>query len=285
MSRFSWVQLRDMLRQLALKYWPMLLLFIAVVTVLCLSRYAEDRRAENQDNAQARNPQTSISSDDATKGTQKTYKPHHPPSWIETFTWPDGVTAWALLLTLLVIAWQSTETRDAAKSANAQIQMMKDKERARIAVDFPPSILDLDDGPEWTVGIGVVYAGTKIIVSNWGGTNAFNVTAKAQITETPGSPLLFDEVSVLDIPVVLKSNINPLTVDVISLLKGVDHVAAVQNKSEILYLVGTITYDDIFEGSHETRFRYRWEADALKVEGQSFDTSKWERTAEGNMST
>jgi hypothetical protein len=83
-----WVQLRIMLKRLDSKYLPMILLVLSIVAILCLSRHAGGDKA----------------------------------SWIETFAWPNGVTAWALLLTLMVIAWQSTEARDAAKATRDAAQ-------------------------------------------------------------------------------------------------------------------------------------------------------------------
>lgn len=49
---------------------------------------------------------------------------------INTFTWPEGAATWALFLTLLVIAWQSTETRDAAKAALLNAEAVINAERA-----------------------------------------------------------------------------------------------------------------------------------------------------------
>lgn len=275
-----------MLKRLALKYWPLAFLFVLTVAVLCMSRYAESRKGDHQDNAPASSPGCSACATDADKGSKITNKPKYPPSWVDTFAWPEGVTGWALFLTLFVIAWQSVETRDAAKAANAQIKAMKDKERARIAVDFPPGSLELDDGPEWTEAMNVVYAGTHLVITNLGGTNAFNLTARVSIIGLPdGSASGFHEDSLLNVPTVLKPNSEPITEDVITLLKGVDHISAVKNKSEVLYLVGTITYDDIFEDPHETQFKYLWDVSAVNIEGKSFDLAKWERTAEGNRAT
>ena len=106
-----------MLKSLASKYWPMVLLAILIVAVFCTSRYAENRKENSQANVQASSPKASISPSDAGKSAQNAYKPEHYPSWADTFTWPEGATVWALFLTLMVIAWQSTETRDAAKAA------------------------------------------------------------------------------------------------------------------------------------------------------------------------
>jgi hypothetical protein len=48
--------------------------------------------------------------------------------------WPEGITAWLLLLTLGAILWQSYATAKSADAALLQIQMMKDKERARVEI-------------------------------------------------------------------------------------------------------------------------------------------------------
>jgi hypothetical protein len=63
-------------------------------------------------------------------------------------TWPEGVTAWAIIATGFVIAWQSNETRKAAAAtadsanaaygsvrlAEAQWELTRNKERARIQI-------------------------------------------------------------------------------------------------------------------------------------------------------
>jgi hypothetical protein len=207
---------------------------------------------------------------DADKSSSDPPTPHAP------FHDPNWVLVIVGTVTCCVIGWQSWEMF-------RQNRNMVAKERARIAIDFPSSALNLDDGPEWTEGMKVVYAGTQIVVANLGGTNAFNVTAMAEIIGTPdGGALGSHEVSVLGLPTVLRPNADPISVDVITLLKGINHIAAVKAGSEILHLVGTITYDDIFGNSYETRFRYLWEVDGMNVGGQNVDTSKWQRTAEGN---
>ena len=112
------------------------------------------------------------------------------------------------------------------------------------------------------------------------------MTAKVEIvgTRVGGAPG-FSEVSLFPFPAVLKANTEPITEDAITLLKGVNHVADVSNKSEVLYLVGTITYDDIFENHHETQFRYVWDVGGVNIEGKRFDFTKWERTSSGNHAT
>ncbi|HZP04586.1 MAG TPA: hypothetical protein VFB43_06770 [Terracidiphilus sp.] len=127
-----------MLKRLALKYWPIAMLSILIIAVLCMSRYAENRKAERQNNAQGSSPSTVISPNGNGQGTQNANEPHQYPRWIDTFAWPDGVTAWALLLTLIIIGWRSIETRDAAEAANRGLEISKTKERAKLLLKIEP---------------------------------------------------------------------------------------------------------------------------------------------------
>ncbi len=91
----------------------------------------------------------------------------YAPSWesavvYRIFGWPEGITAWALFATLAVIGWQSHETRRSAAAtekaatateksvavANRQIEMLKDKERARFEVK-PDSLNLTASGPNF----------------------------------------------------------------------------------------------------------------------------------------
>lgn len=119
---------------MAVKYWPIAMLSILIVAVLCTSRYAENRKAEQHENTQASGPKDAVAPNSTSQSGQNASKPHHHPEWIDTFAWPDGVTAWALLLTLIVIGWQSTETRDAAKGALLNAQAVIDAERAWVII-------------------------------------------------------------------------------------------------------------------------------------------------------
>lgn len=106
-----------MLKRSTLNYWPMALLVILIVAVFWMSRYAEIRKADYQENTQASSPKASISPSAAAQSTQNASKTYHRLSWVDTFAWPEGTTVWALFLTLIVIGWQSAETQKAAKVA------------------------------------------------------------------------------------------------------------------------------------------------------------------------
>ena len=107
------------------KYWPVVLLVALIGAVLYMSRYAENCKAEHQEHAQGSSPNAVISPNSNGQGAQNTNEAHQCPSWIDTFAWPEGVTAWSLLLTLLVIAWQSTETREAAQTTRDSVSQMQ----------------------------------------------------------------------------------------------------------------------------------------------------------------
>jgi hypothetical protein len=258
-----------MLKRLVLKYWPMILLLVLIIAVLCVSHYAENRKAENQEYAQAGGPKAPISPNDASKSPQKTYESQHPPGWIKTFTWPEGVTAWALFLTLSVIAWQSTETRDAAKAANAQIKMMKDKERARISIEIKP----LD-----TLEFGTGSNHITLRLRNFGFTHALNVKASGDARalifsnpiELPGLPRtsfgpaykvptldpLPIEFQDLDVPTVLLAG-SPSTETWVGFIFPDEWDDEILMRPKIAIEVrGCIEYDDVFGDKHTTKFSY-----------------------------
>jgi len=127
-----------MLKRLVMKYFPVAILAVLIVAILGVSRYAEGHKAENQKDAQTSSPKAVVTPNNASKGTQEAGKSEHSPDWFDTFTWPDGVTAWALLLTLLVIDWESTETRMAAQGALLSAQALINAERPWIVMTIEP---------------------------------------------------------------------------------------------------------------------------------------------------
>ena len=84
------------------------------------------------------------------------------PWWYLLVAWPEGVTVWALLATLAAIVYQGYQTRRAADAAAEssdaafrQIQMMKDKERARIEVKATGLEVQHEAGDSWNLKAGI----------------------------------------------------------------------------------------------------------------------------------
>jgi len=62
------------------------------------------------------------------------YAERHSPGWYRVFRWTDGVTVWALILTLLTIAEQSRQTAISAKAAARGIEIQKIGQRAWLVI-------------------------------------------------------------------------------------------------------------------------------------------------------
>lgn len=57
----------------------------------------------------------------------------HLPRWYRVFSWPEGITTWAILLTLLVIADQTAQTRRAADATKDAAQAALKQAEIQIA--------------------------------------------------------------------------------------------------------------------------------------------------------
>ena len=54
--------------------------------------------------------------------------------WSGFFRWPNGTAAWAIILTLLAVAWQSIETQKSAKAAARGIELQEGSQRAWVVI-------------------------------------------------------------------------------------------------------------------------------------------------------
>jgi hypothetical protein len=100
--------------------------------------------------------------------------------WYVLIAWPEGITAWLLMLTLGAIVWQAWETRKAAKAgaesanaaygslnfAEAQFELMKEERRARISIKAVGIQVQDPDSEFWNLA-------TSIEIRNLGQTRAF----------------------------------------------------------------------------------------------------------------
>ncbi len=119
------------------------------------------------------------------------------------FGWPNGITVWALMLTLMAIEEQTTATEDAANAAygslsfaEAQMEMMREKERARLDVDARHANLDIE-----VAGDNLIHLIATVSVRNIGASRAFiGRTSGTLITKLRNEPLGDDDYSPLDLP-------------------------------------------------------------------------------------
>jgi hypothetical protein len=161
---------------------------------------------------------------------------------------------------------------ESAKAANAQIRMVKDKERAHISVSITDKEFEVD-----------VFYAVKVKIANDGTTSAFNLRAKGYANVHPSDdlPSMWIFLS-LGVPSVIRQNNEPTVAEITFIdppdLRNVDN-------SETPYFIhvgGLVEYDDVFGNSHQTTFRYRLKIttiqpipDTTLVKVKSF--SEWER--------
>lgn len=245
-----------MLKDIAKKYLPLAILFVLVVAILCMSRYAETRKQHHQNNAHHVNRTATVTPDQATDSAKEANKTDDSPSWIETFAWPNGVAVWALLLTLFVIAWQSTEARDAAKGAQraadasfTQIEMTRDKERAKLRFEldaFDPRITAMPSGYH-------IHA----TVSIFGSTEAYieKTILFAGIMREDESEIGILPAPMAEIPNVIRSGSDPLKTWTILFRTNPMHLWVPSEGEEIedvlsgkslMFCKGSIHYSDVF---------------------------------------
>ena len=99
------------------------------------------------------------------------------PWWYVLVAWPEGITAWAIIATGLVIAWQSTETRKSAQAAFLNTQALITSERPWLVAYFvrTEETTVPDDGIatfQWEVkNVGR----TPAVVKEWAARVVFNI--------------------------------------------------------------------------------------------------------------
>jgi hypothetical protein len=95
---------------------------IAVVVILGFSVYVARQDQETRDEYEQKCQQLNAGAvppsphyEDCDKGADSAAR--HLPRWYRVFSWPEGITTWAILLTLLGIADQTAQTKKSAEAA------------------------------------------------------------------------------------------------------------------------------------------------------------------------
>jgi hypothetical protein len=84
----------------------------------------QDARKSQRDAKQADVPTAPISNNQATSYYEQP-RENKPQGWHKLVAWPEGITAWAIMLTLGAIIWQALETRKAAIAARDSIKLQE----------------------------------------------------------------------------------------------------------------------------------------------------------------
>jgi hypothetical protein len=165
----------------------------------------------------------------------------------------------AARVTAKAAALNAIAAEESAKAANAQIQMVRNKERARISVSV--------SNEEFEVG-GPFSMDTKIIkISNDGLTSAFNVRAKGEIIVQPSEVLtpMYPMLPLGGVPSVIRANDEPTATEV-TFLQEIDPLEMESSQERrCFHISGAVEYDDVFGEGHTTTFRYRLKIFAVRI--------------------
>jgi hypothetical protein len=170
--------------------WKRLLILAGVVLIVAgivVAVYYQQRNAIGQGYdikcIQDRQPTSAATSLICVIRSKQNTEQGHASSrwWNVLLAWPEGITAWLLMLTLGAIVWQAWETRKAAAAAadsanaaygsvtfaEAQLRLMIDKERARLDLNVERTSLEVEvDGEH-------LHLIATISVRNIGASKAF----------------------------------------------------------------------------------------------------------------
>lgn len=156
--------------------------------------------------------------------------------------------------------------RDAANAANANIELLINKERARIFVRVFP--LELPQGP------AVISHFIRYEISFHGPTFAFieDSVGKAVVTDSPKPPNRGDLFGSISIPTVIPPEFPDQTCYAF-LFHVLDQfeIDQINHGKTFVHFVGFIRYKDFMEKSRETSFCYLWKPQ----QGKSIIPAQW----------
>jgi hypothetical protein len=244
-------------------YWPMLALFLTLLTILGVSCYTYPCNECQQDSA----TQTAFTVGIQNKPNDGSTKANHAERakfWVKkTVAWPDGVTALLILLTLLGITWQSCEmrkaaeaTRISARAAEAQGDHIVVSERAWLVAS--PEMPD-PQIPKITDHTAMAPMMTTVLVKflNKGETPAFvkKIATGGCAIPREEMPQLNDTSECADvgaIPVVPGHHFSWEHSRIV-----IERAIKIRSGDLSLWIYGVIVYDDSFGKQRETGFCFR----------------------------
>lgn len=232
----------------------MIFAIVAILTPISMSAQKQHPSNQHQRDAQQASQPIAITTNcNCTSHDQNDKdKPH---GWHKLVTWPEGVATWALILTLGAIVWQSVETRRATNS-----QRSKDRARLFVEVSDGPDYVDFKNLTPSSLG----YWSLGIEVTQHGSTKAFNLTGRAIVIVRPAKEKRprfprWRMLPLIGLPPMVEDKPNLLIEGAIG-FKAVDNLVLdrINREKSCIHFLGEIQYQDIFNASRKTTFRYTW---------------------------
>jgi len=111
--------------------------FMGCVTFVSFMAYQQHRAADKYKNHRAEycSALTATAEQKEACIEERTSARDYLPWGYELFSWPEGITTWAIILTGFAIAWQSYETRKAAESMVIGTKANIEAQRARVVIE------------------------------------------------------------------------------------------------------------------------------------------------------
>lgn len=184
-----------------------------------------------------------------------------PPWWHEFLAWPEGVTAWLLMLTLGAIVWQSYATANAAEAAllNARALINAERPWVFMAIEKTGQVIDVDFETLDYFTIKAVNKGRTPAAVLFIGEG---VTVLSNAKSLPLLPNYVEAVEIRSPVMVAPDGYQVITqVDQSTLrlkLKNSTLYDAAKAAEARVYVFGKVLYRDVFaplsESPHETRW-------------------------------
>ena len=108
---------------------------------------------QSQKKAEQPTPPTSTMTNNQPRSHNEQSSEEKSQGWYKLIAWPEGITTWAILATLGAIIWQSVETKNAARAALLNAQVLINSERPWIMI-----VIEEVAGPQ---GGFAIYAKNK----------------------------------------------------------------------------------------------------------------------------
>jgi hypothetical protein len=216
----------------------------------------QDARKSQRDTKQADVPAAPITNNQATAYYEQP-RENKPQGWHKLVTWPEGITAWAILFTLGAIIWQAVETRKAAIAARDSINTFISKERARLRIEVEP--LNYEWPKEVSLGPPIDF---KLCYN--GTTEAFIKISEVwcDISDSK-EPCPGKISSILDIPkVITKDTVLKEQKALIWPSLSGDTLQEVKDGKSFVHFYGFVRYTDVFDKERETGWYYPWSVEA-----------------------
>lgn len=183
---------------------------------------------------------------------------------------------------ITAISEQTSVAKESADTARENVELIINKERARIIISLkPPDIIPFDLATMTPVtGTDIYFEGFALEISQEGPTTAFNVAGGATIHTSPSKiPARMSDLPRMSVPSTMRPNIEPITEYVSAGVLSAADVEEIREEKTFVHFFGFITYEDVFGKRRKTSFRYIFEiSEETMGEGedsQTVDTSGW----------